>query len=242
MNFKGKEGIKKAICARNKNRGSIELFNFDFEQLKKSKCNLLIGTDEAGRGPAVGPVFAAAVCFKNADNILIEKLSKLNDSKQITVKTRLALYPLIKENSYYSIRMVDEKMIDKINILNSTFEAMNNACMDVVRQVQTTCIVLVDGNHKIKGYEFPQTSVIKGDSKSASIAAASILAKVERDNYMIELDKEFPNYDWKNNKGYLSQAHIEAIKEFGITKYHRKTFVRNILENQKVEQQKLCLK
>lgn len=132
-------------------------------------------------------------------------------------------------------------MIDRINILNATCEAMKNACMDVVRQLKTTCIVLVDGNNKIRGYEFPQRTVIKGDAKSASIAAASILAKVERDNLLIKLDREFPMYGWKNNKGYLSQEHIKAIKKYGITKYHRKTFVRNILDNLNIEQQKLKL-
>ncbi len=220
---------------------NFELFNFDREQLKKSKCNLLIGTDEAGRGPAVGPVFAAAVCFKNADEKLILELEKLNDSKRVSEKNRLELYPVIKENAVYSVQMADENMIDRINILNATFEAMKNACMSVVREVQTTCMVLVDGNHSIRGYEFPQKSVIKGDSKSASIAAASILAKVERDNYMIKLDEEYPEYGWKSNKGYLSEAHIEAVKKYGITKYHRKKFVQNILDNAKVEQQKLKL-
>ncbi len=219
----------------------IKLFDFDMEQLKKSKCNLLIGTDEAGRGPAVGPVFAAAVCFREKNDELINKLIKLNDSKKLSEKTRFELYPVIKENTVNSVQMVDENMIDRINILNATFEAMKNACMDVVRKVRTTCIVLVDGNHNIKGYEFPQKPVIKGDSKSASVAAASILAKVERDNYMTELDKEYPEYGWKHNKGYLSQAHIEAIKQHGITKYHRKSFVRNILNNMKIEQQKLDL-
>lgn len=218
-----------------------ELFNFDIEQLKKSKCNLLIGVDEAGRGPAVGPVFAAAVCFKTADDELIRELSKLNDSKKVSEKNRLELYPVIKENTVNAVQMVNEGMIDRINILNATFEAMKNACMAVVREVRTTCIVLVDGNHNIKGYEFPQKPVIKGDSKSASIAAASILAKVERDNYMEKLSPEYPQYGWKSNKGYLSQAHIEAIQKYGITKYHRKTFVRNILDSAKIEQQKLDL-
>ena len=226
-----------------KNAGckNAELFDFDIEQLKKSKCNFLIGTDEAGRGPAVAPVFAAAVCFKKHSEEIIQKLNKLNDSKQITEKARLALYPLIKENAVYSIQTVDEAMIDRINILNATCEAMKNACMDVVRQLKTTCIVLVDGNNKIRGYEFPQRTVIKGDAKSASIAAASILAKVERDNLLIKLDREFPMYGWKNNKGYLSQEHIKAIKKYGITKYHRKSFVRNILDNLNIEQQKLKL-
>lgn len=226
-------------------RTADELFEFDKNELKRSKCNLIIGTDEAGRGPATGPVFAAAVCFKNIlegeGAEIVKALSRLNDSKQLSEKTRLELYPIIKQNAVYSIRTVDEGMIDRINILNSTCEAMKNACMDVVRSVRTVCMVLVDGNNKIRGYEFPQKTVIKGDSKSASIAAASILAKVERDNYMLKLDREFPEYDWKNNKGYLSKAHIEAIKKFGVTKYHRKTFVRNILDNAKIEQKKLDL-
>lgn len=234
---KSKDVIKNAKPSVIKDNS--ELFKFDIEELKKSKCKLIIGTDEAGRGPATGPVFAAAVCFLKYNEELFQKLNKLNDSKQISEKTRLELYPIIKECTINSITMVDENMIDRINILNATFEAMKNACMDVVRKVQTTCMVLVDGNFKVKGYEFPQKTVIKGDSKSASIAAASVLAKVERDNFMLKLDAEFPQYSWKSNKGYLSQAHIDAIKKYGPTKYHRKTFLRNILNNQKIEQQKL---
>lgn len=217
----------------------LGLFEFDKEEQKRSKCTFIIGTDEAGRGPATGPVFAAAVCFKNPSSQIIEQLKKLNDSKQISEKTRLELYPVIKENAATSVIMIDEGMIDRINILNATCEAMRQACMNVVREIRTTCMVLVDGNNRIRGYEFPQKTVVKGDSKSASIAAASILAKVERDNYMLNLDKEFPQYGWKTNKGYLSQGHIEAIKKYGPCKYHRKSFLRNILEQQKIEQQKL---
>ena len=132
-------------------------------------------------------------------------------------------------------------MIDKINILNATCEAMKRACMDVVHQLMTTCIVLVDGNNKIRGYEFPQKTVIKGDAKSASIAAASILAKVSRDELMIKLDREFPMYGWKHNKGYLSQEHMDAIRKYGPCKYHRKSFLRNMLDNDKIEQQRLML-
>ena len=232
------------------------LFEFDFEQLKSSKCKNIIGTDEAGRGPAAGPIFAAAVCFKgspdtkglyakgyNAARVeeLIQKLKGLNDSKQLTEKTRLALFPVIKENTIYSIQAVDENMIEKVNILNATCEAMKRACMDVVHQLMTTCIVLVDGNNKIRGYEFPQKTVIKGDAKSASIAAASILAKVSRDELMIKLDREFPMYGWKHNKGYLSQEHMDAIRKYGPCKYHRKSFLRNMLDNDKIEQQRLML-
>lgn len=237
-------------------QGLEELFNFDYEQLKASKCTNLIGTDEAGRGPAAGPVYAAAVCFKgtldknfstlyNEDYYdkrvmeLVEILKDLNDSKQLSEKTRLELFPIIQENTFYSIQPIDENMIDKINILNAACEAMRRACMDIVGQIRTTCIVLADGNNKIRGYEYPQKTVVKGDAKSASIAAASILAKVSRDELMIKLDKEFPMYGWKNNKGYLSQEHIEAIKKYGPCKYHRATFLRNMMENAKIEQQKL---
>ena len=218
---------------------NLSLFNFDKESLKRTKCNLLIGTDEAGRGPAAGPLVAASVCFREIDDKLIEKLVKLNDSKQISEKTRHSLYPAILECTENAIATVDEAMIDKINILNATCEAMKNACMEVVRKVQTTCIVLVDGNNKIRGYDFPQKTVVKGDGKSASIAAASILAKVTRDDYMLKLDEEFPMYGWKRNKGYLSRQHIEAIRKFGPSKYHRKTYIRNILEKDKTSQQKL---
>ncbi len=216
-----------------------DLFDFDLEQLKASKCKNIIGTDEAGRGPAAGPIYAAAVCFKTRDLDVIKKFAKLNDSKQMTDKARHELFPVIQEHTFYSIQPIDENMIDKINILNATCEAMRRACMEVVRQVGTTCIVLVDGNNKIRGYEFPQKTVIKGDAKSASIAAASILAKVTRDELMIKLDREFPMYGWKHNKGYLSQEHIEAIKKYGPCKYHRATFLRKMMEMANIEQQRL---
>lgn len=242
-NFKTRPKSPKEVQKGHTKKKSIdELFEFDFSELKSSKCNLIIGTDEAGRGPATGPVFAAAVCFKESLNPdIIEKLARLNDSKQLTEKVREQLYPIITQNSVYSIASVDEKMIDRINILNATHQAMKDACMAVVREVQTTCMVLVDGNHKIRGYEFPQKAVIKGDAMSASIAAASILAKVARDNFMIKLHEEFPVYNWSSNKGYLSEAHIEAILKFGPTKYHRKSFLRKILEKEGIEQKKLDL-
>lgn len=257
--FAGQEGIKRPAVKVKHSLG--ELFDFDLEQLKASKCTNLIGTDEAGRGPAAGPVFAAAVCFKGtmydtvtgevsgglyAENCcegrieeLIEELKGMNDSKQLTEKARKDLFPKILESTFYSIQPIDENMIDKINILNATCEAMRRACMDVVGQVRTTAIVLADGNNKIRGYEYPQKTVIKGDAKSASIAAASILAKVSRDELMIKLDKEFPMYGWKHNKGYLSQEHIEAIKKYGPCKYHRASFLRNMFERANIEQQKL---
>lgn len=207
------------------------LFIFDNLELLNNGTDFIIGCDEAGRGPAAGGVFAAAVCFKKGTD---EKLFEtLNDSKKLTPKKREALYPLIKENAIYSIKAVTVEKIEEINILNASLLAMKYAASDVINQLKTpNVLVLVDGNKNIKDFDFKQKFVIKGDSKSAAIAAASILAKVTRDNYLDKLDIEYPNYDWKNNKGYLTKTHIEAIKKFGVTKYHRLSFLKNILNEE----------
>lgn len=126
--------------------------------------------------------------------------------------------------------MVDVDVIEKINILNASLFAMKMAVGDIIQQLKDdNVLILVDGNRKIKDFKFSQKTIIKGDSTSASIAAASILAKVSRDNYMLELDKKFPEYDFKKNKGYLTKSHIEAIKKFGITEIHRKSFLTKII-------------
>lgn len=213
---------------------------FEFDNLKKKNKNSLnlnisdfsyiIGTDEAGRGPAAGGVWAAAVCF--FDNIKADLFKKLNDSKKLTSKTREELYEIIKTNSYYSIKAVTVEKIEKINILSASLLAMKYAVEDVQKQINSNdFLTIIDGNKLIKDYEYPQEFIIKGDSKSASIAAASILAKVSRDRYMDKIDKEFPDYDWKNNKGYLTKKHIEAIKKYGTTKYHRLSFLKNIIKS-----------
>ena len=215
---------------------------FEFDNFKKNrdegalKLNVLedfskiIGTDEAGRGPAAGGVWAAAVCFK--ENTNKELFKKLNDSKKLTSKTRDELYEVIKENSYCSIKAISVQKIEEINILNSSLLAMKYAVEDVLNQIQTkNVLTLVDGNKLIKNFHNAQEFIIKGDSKSASIAAASILAKVSRDRYMDKIGAEFPQYDWKNNKGYLTKKHIEAIKAFGTTKYHRLSFLKNIIKS-----------
>lgn len=211
-----------------------QIFEFDdFEKnsnrnLFNNGYNFIIGTDEVGRGPGAGGVYAAAVCFLNKD--LSEILSELNDSKKLTEKKREELFPIIKENSIYSIKMVDVDVIEKINILNASLFAMKMAVYDVIEQLKDdNVLVLVDGNRKIKDFKYSQKTIIKGDSTSASIAAASILAKVSRDNYMLELDKKYPEYDFKKNKGYLTKNHIEAIKKFGITPVHRKSFLGKII-------------
>lgn len=204
------------------------LFSFDIEEKKLSKKEFLIGCDEAGRGPAAGGVWAGAVCFKK--DCKVELFTKLNDSKKLTPKKREELFEIIKENSIFSIKAVTVEKIEKINILQASLLAMKYAVSDVINQINSENIqVLIDGNKLIKDFTYPQKFIIKGDSKSASIAAASILAKVSRDRYMDNIDKLYPQYDWKSNKGYLTKKHIEAIKEYGITKYHRPSFLKNIL-------------
>ena len=220
-----------------------ELFEFDKSNLDNHKH--IIGTDEAGRGPGAGPVVAAAICFhKGIDNEILETLQVLNDSKKLTEKKREELFEniLILEKQgkcLYSISFGSVEEIEKFNILNTSLNCMKKSCLEVIKKLNNEPTnTLVDGNKLIKNFPHPQKYIIKGDAKSASIAAASILAKVSRDKFMNELAQEYPNYDWGKNKGYLSSTHINAIKEFGPTKWHRKKFLRNILEeNNKPEEQ-----
>ena len=203
----------------------IELFNFD------EKFGNVIGTDEAGRGPAAGGVFAAAVYFPKFSESLIQDLEKLNDSKKLSKVAREKLYDVILNSSVNSIVCVEVEEIEKINILNSSLKAMKLACENVVKQAGLSeFITLVDGNKLIKNYKYPQQFVIKGDGKSASIAAASILAKVSRDRYMDKLAIECPQYGWERNAGYLTKEHLKAIDEYGLTKYHRPSFLKKHFE------------
>ncbi len=213
----------------------MNLFEFDKAEKVNGNYDFIIGTDEAGRGPAAGGVWAAAVCFR--ENIDKEFFKELNDSKKLTAAKREKLFDIIKENSIYSIKMIDIETIEKINILNSSLLAMKLAINDVKEKLNNNICVLVDGNKLIKDAGFKQKFIVKGDSKSASIAAASILAKVERDRFMDKIALVFPNYDWKNNKGYLTKKHIEAIKKYGITKFHRPSFLKNILETKPTQMQ-----
>lgn len=203
------------------------LFKFD------KTYNRVIGTDEAGRGPAAGGVFAAAVFFPEVTKGLITDLSKLNDSKKLPPATREHLYDIILNNSINSIINIEVEEIERINILNSSLKAMKIACENVIKEAKAEdFITLVDGNKNIKNYSYPQKYIIKGDGKSASIAAASILAKVSRDRYMQKLAQEFPQYGWEHNAGYLTKEHLEAIDKYGITKYHRQSFLRKHFEKQ----------
>ena len=201
-----------------------KLFEFDIEFIKVNPCQL-VGTDEAGRGPGAGDVFSAAVYFPNIDNDLILDLSKLNDSKQLSEKTREELYDIIVENTVWSVCQGSVAQIEKTNILATSLWTMKMACEEVIKKANLeNPFVLVDGNKLIREFKYNQKWVKKGDSLSASIAAASIIAKVTRDRYMDELDREYPVYDWKNNKGYLTKTHLDAVDKYGLTKYHRKKF------------------
>lgn len=208
----------------------MNLFNFDIEKKEKNNIDFIIGTDEAGRGPAAGGVWAAAVCFKK--DIEEELFKTLNDSKKLTPKKREALYEPIKENSFWAIKAVTVEKIEEINILNASLLAMKYAVEEVKSKLDSDNILtLVDGNKLIKNFSHPQEYIIKGDGTSASIAAASILAKVSRDMYMDKIHNEYPQYDWIKNKGYLTKTHIEAIQKFGTTKYHRLSFLKNITKS-----------
>lgn len=205
-----------------------KLFDFD------KNYGIVIGTDEAGRGPAAGGVFAAAVYFPEVTEALMTDLSRLNDSKKLSPVAREKLFGVIQQNSVNSVIDVEVEEIEKINILNASLKAMKLACENVIQEAGLKdLITLVDGNKSIKNYTYPQKFIIKGDGQSASIAAASILAKVTRDRYMAKLAEEFPQYGWNRNAGYLTYEHLRAIDEYGLSKYHRPSFLRKHFEKQK---------
>ena len=193
------------------------LYQFDLEKGKE-----IIGVDEAGRGPLAGSVVAAAVKLKRYS----EELQEINDSKKLSEKKREELFEEITEKAIaYNIFSVDEKRIDEINILNATYEAMNGA----VNGLSTAPdFVLIDGN-RISGMEIPHETVVKGDSKSISIAAASILAKVSRDRFICQMAEKYPEYGFEKHKGYGTKAHNEAILKYGPCPIHRRTFLRKLL-------------
>lgn len=178
--------------------------------------NVIAGVDEAGRGPLAGPVCVAAVILRPDDYF-----EKINDSKKLSEKNKNRLYDeIIKRAVAYSIVFVPHTEIDSLNILNATFKGM---CCAVQKLSVKPDYVLIDGN-KINGMDIPHQCVVKGDSKSISIAAASILAKVSRDKYMEQLDKEYPEYMFKKHKGYPTKLHYELIRQYGPSDVHRKTF------------------
>ena len=195
---------------------SIENENY----IKGFKC--ICGVDEAGRGPLAGPVYAAAVILPRDCEI-----EGLNDSKKLSEKKREQLFPIITEKALaYGIGTASEKEIDEINILNATFLAMKRA----VEQLKIKPdLALIDGNREphIDG-GIKEITVVKGDAKSMSIAAASILAKVSRDRFMLEIDKKYPEYEFSKHKGYGTKLHYEKIAKFGISEVHRRSFLKKI--------------
>ncbi len=195
-----------------------ELLEFDM-QLKQNYGKFLAGADEAGRGPLAGPVCCAAVVLKQDANI-----EGLNDSKKLTEKKREALFDVVVENCLsYSIVFVDNKKIDEINILQASLVGMKQAAELLETKPD---ILLIDGNFAVETELCKSIAVVKGDGKSAAIAAASILAKVSRDRYMKQLDQEFPEYGFAQHKGYPTKAHYQAIDQHGITEYHRRSFLK----------------
>lgn len=186
--------------------------------LKKfSTYNLECGTDEAGRGCLAGPVTAAAVLLP-----VTFECKLMNDSKQITERLRQQLKLVIEEKALsFAVIHLEPKVIDEINILNASIKAMQES---IVRLNPTAEYIIVDGNRFKPIQNIPYACIVRGDSKYLSIAAASILAKTYRDAYMEKIHKEFPMYNWKQNKGYPTKEHREAIKKYGITKYHRLSF------------------
>lgn len=206
----------------------------EFDNAKLKSGGFIVGTDEAGRGPGAGPVFAAAVSFVDINKSLSKLLEKVNDSKKLSEKVRENLFDIIKENSIWEVSSVSVQDIECLNILQASLLSMKKSCESVIlkRNLENP-IVLIDGNKLIPEFQYNQEFIIKGDSKSLSIAAASILAKVARDRFMCELAVEFPQYGWEKNKGYLTKEHLEAIDKFGLTKWHRKKFLEKHFEKSK---------
>ncbi|PWA07156.1 ribonuclease HII [Flavobacterium psychrotolerans] len=186
-------------------------------KLKFSSLSLEAGTDEAGRGCLAGPVTAAAVILP--DDFLN---TLLNDSKQLSEKVRETLRPIIETQAVsFAVTHLDHSVIDDINILNASIKAMQESILKLEPKPE---YIIVDGNRFKPVLDIPHSCIIKGDAKFTSIAAASVLAKTYRDEYMNRIHEEFPMYNWEKNKGYPTKEHREAIRKYGITKYHRMTF------------------
>lgn len=203
---------------------SLEKFDNTY---RSRKIKLIAGVDEAGRGPLAGPVVAAAVIFTRKTFI-----PGVNDSKKLNEKQREKLFDEIKSKCIcYGIGIIDQVKIDKVNILQATLNAMS----DAVNQLSIKPhLILIDGNKAFTS-EIPTKTIVKGDAKSFSVAAASILAKVTRDRIMKNASLEFPDFLWHKNKGYGTHEHINAIKNYGITPLHRKTFLTKILSDTQIE-------
>ena len=219
-----RSGVKKLLEQMKKKEQELEKEKQRIEHMKEYECRYqhlgyVCGIDEVGRGPLAGPVMACAVILPKDCQILY-----LNDSKKLTAQKREELYQVILEQAVaVGIGEASPERIDQINILNATYEAMRQAISRLSVQPQ----ILLNDAVTIPEVTIPQVPIIKGDGKSISIAAASIVAKVTRDRRMEEYDQEFPGYDFASNKGYGSQAHIQALKTLGPCAIHRASFIKN---------------
>ncbi len=222
MNKREEERAKKQQEKLEKELARLETMK-EFER-EYDYCQYICGIDEVGRGPLAGPVVAGAVILPKGETILY-----LNDSKKLSEKKREALYEEIMDKAYATgIGIVGPERIDEINILQATYEAMRQA----IGNLKVRPDLLLNDAVTIPEVDIPQVPIIKGDAKSVSIAAASIIAKVTRDRMMVEYDKTLPGYDFASNKGYGTKAHMEALRKLGPTPIHRRSFIKNIIHGE----------
>ncbi len=222
MNKREEERARKQKEKLEKELARLETMK-EFER-EYEYCQYICGIDEVGRGPLAGPVVAGAVILPKDETILY-----LNDSKKLSEKKREALYDEIMEKAVATgIGMVGPGRIDEINILQATYEAMRQA----IKNLKVRPDLLLNDAVTIPEVDIPQVPIIKGDAKSVSIAAASIIAKVTRDRLMVEYDKIMPGYDFAKNKGYGTKVHMEALRELGPTPIHRRSFIKNIIHGE----------
>ena len=221
-----RSGVQKLILSARKRIESLEKEKLRIEALREyeekySEYEFICGIDEVGRGPLAGPVVAGAVILQKGCRILYK-----NDSKQLSEKKRVELYDVIMEQAVAcAVGYASPERIDEINILQATYEAMR----ETIGKLNPKPQILLNDAVTIPKVDIRQIPIIKGDAKSISIGAASIIAKVTRDRLMCEYDKVFPEYDFAGNKGYGSAAHIEALKKYGPTPIHRRSFIKNFI-------------
>ena len=219
-----RSGVKKLVESAQKRLLALEqekqrIYELQRYEREYSQYEYICGIDEVGRGPVAGPVVAGAVILPKDCDILY-----INDSKKLSEKKREELYEEITSKAIaWGIGMISPERIDEINILQATYEAMREA----IANLKVRPDLLLNDAVSIPGVDMKQVPIIKGDAKSISIGAASIIAKVTRDRLMVEYDKVFPEYDFAGNKGYGSAAHIEALKKYGPTPIHRRSFIKN---------------
>ena len=222
MNKREEERVRRQAEKLEKELARLETMK-EFER-EYDYCQYICGIDEVGRGPLAGPVVAGAVILPKDETILY-----LNDSKKLSEKKREALYEEIMDKAVATgLGMVGPGRIDEINILQATYEAMRQA----IGNLKFRPDLLLNDAVTIPEVDIPQVPIIKGDAKSISIAAASIIAKVTRDRLMVEYDKLMPGYDFASNKGYGTKAHMEALKKLGPTPIHRRSFIKNIIHGE----------